>query len=227
MPILEELAVILDTPMEIRYVSAPVLPGHTYGGMPFSGCTTTFSVRHADGREGVLTAGHCNNSLVYEGLDGTTYATTFQDQVRDSMHDLQWHATPHDEYPKFQGPTGVLRAVTGQEYRYEQSVGDFVCHRGLTAKYSCGTITSKTYQPLYEGACGSETCDHYFFTVGGTNLGCWPGDSGGPWFNSTTAYGLYMGQSSQGPGYGECNFAIYMAISLINGYPANISLLQQ
>lgn len=224
---LEELAARLGMPIAIRRLSVPVLPGHTYGGMPFSGCTTTFSVRHADGRTGVLTAGHCGDSRTYEDLDGTSYSVTFQAEFRDSRHDLQWHQTPHVEYPKFQATNGVLRFVTGQEYRSEQLVGDFVCHRGITTKYSCGTITSKTYRPTYGGACGTETCEHRFFTVEGPSLKCWPGDSGGPWFNNTTAYGLYMGQASNGPDAGDCVFAIYMGIDSINGYPADLSLLVQ
>jgi len=51
-------------------VRAPEIPLHTYGGKKLTlggeeECTTGFVVLHESGDEGVITAGHCTNSMVY------------------------------------------------------------------------------------------------------------------------------------------------------------------
>ncbi|MEV4475910.1 hypothetical protein [Nonomuraea sp. NPDC049504] len=57
----------------------------------------------------------------------------------------------------------------------------------------------------------------------GDGLKCYPGDSGGPWFNANKAYGIYKGQSSTGTGTAGCNWAVYMAINYIS--TINVSLM--
>ena len=69
-------------------------------------------------------------------------------------------------------------------------VGDPVCKYGRTTGYTCGTIESKTYDPD-----GSETqfAATFIYVDGGDVNLSEPGDSGGPWFYGTSAYGIHHG----------------------------------
>ena len=50
----------------------------------------------------------------------------------------------------------------------------------------------------------------------GAALECYPGDSGGPWFASTVAFGIYMAQISSGTAAGQCTEAVYMTTDTIS-----------
>lgn len=204
---------ILGAPVRIEVVDAPVGDGHTRGGANISGCTAGFVVRHpSTGTRGYITAGHCGNNQTYSEFGGVSYAAPFIDEIRDADQDVQWHTTPHMELPKFYASsTTNARPLTSRRTRSQQSVGGYVCHRGQTTGYSCGTIASKTFAPTYNNACPGTTCSAVWVRVSGNNLKCFPGDSGGPWFLVYSAYGIYKGQSSSGSAASNCNFAFYMA----------------
>jgi hypothetical protein len=76
---------------------------------------------------------------------------------------------------------------------------------------------SLVYQPTYAGACPGTTCSAVWIKVGGSSLECYGGDSGGPWFNAGTAYGIYKGQASSGTTAAACDFAFYMGINYVSG----------
>ena len=58
-----------------------------YGGLEPTTCTTGFSV--TDGTdEGVTTAGHCQNSQVYDGT-----SLTYEGGTTGGVYDIQWHST--------------------------------------------------------------------------------------------------------------------------------------
>lgn len=71
--------------------------------------------------------------------------------------------------------------------------------------------------------CRPSTCSSVWIKVSGPNLECNGGDSGGPWFNGSIAYGIYKGQSSTGSTAAACNYAFYMAINYITGM--NVTVL--
>lgn len=203
---------LLDLPLRVEQIDAPVGDGHTRGGANLSSCTSGFVAKNASGVTGYLTAGHCGNSQTYSEFGGTSYSSTFISEIRDANQDVQLHSTSHIEYPHFYASsTSVYRELTSRTTRASQSVGGYVCHRGKTTGYSCGYIDSKTYQPTYANACNGVTCSSVWIRVSGDNLKCFPGDSGGPWFIGTSAYGMYKGQSSSGTSASDCNWAIYMA----------------
>jgi hypothetical protein len=204
---------MLKAPVRVEVVDAPVGDGHTRGGANISTCTSGFVVRHpSNGVRGYITAGHCGNSQTYSEFGGTSYATTFIDEIRDADQDVQWHTTPHIELAEFYASSTVsARPLTSRRTRSQQSVGGYVCHRGKTTGYSCGTIDSKTFAPTYANACPGTTCSAVWVRVSGDNLKCFPGDSGGPWFLVYSAYGIYKGQSSSGSTAAGCNWAFYMA----------------
>ncbi len=62
-----------------------------YGGLPLSSCTSGFSVRQTGdpGYKGITTAGHCPNSLSYNGT-----SLTFMSEILGGSYDIQWHRAP-------------------------------------------------------------------------------------------------------------------------------------
>ncbi|MDQ3525911.1 MAG: S1 family peptidase, partial [Chloroflexota bacterium] len=92
------------------------------------------------------------------------------------------------------------------------------CHRGATTGTSCGTIESITHDP--GSLCGPNRngeCASTWVRVTGPNLACSGGDSGGPWFNGGTAYGIHKSGASSGTGQGQCSRASFMSINYIGG----------
>jgi hypothetical protein len=214
----DSLAQEIGLPARIVYLRSPVTTGHTYGGTDLSTCSGGFTVKETGtGVAGLLTAAHCDDSQTYFGFgsDGT-YALTFKSEYRSGTTDAQWHTNAaHSVGPEFYADsTTYRRTVTSVTPRSSVTVGDPVCHRGKATGYSCGTVQSKNYQPLWPGHCPS-TCDATWITVEGDYLRCYPGDSGGPVNFSYSAYGIYNGQVSSGPGTGECTFAIFMSVTYV------------
>jgi streptogrisin C len=209
----EQARELLQVPLRIETVEKPVGDGHTRGGADLSNCTAGFVVRHPlSGTRGYITAGHCPNDQTYFEFGGVSYSTAFVDEIQDADQDVQWHTTPHIELPRFYASSTTSdRPLNSRRTRSEQSVGGYVCHRGKTTGYSCGTIQTKTFAPTYANACPGTTCSPVWIRVSGSNLKCFPGDSGGPWFLVYTAYGIYKGQSSSGTAAGGCTWAFYMA----------------
>ncbi|MDP4505829.1 S1 family peptidase [Nonomuraea turcica] len=216
-------------PEEIRSADIQLTPQSAAdgqrGGLPMTSCTSGFSVKNSAGIKGILTAGHCGNTQQYHYYGSSTWlSTSFRSQARTSTTDVQWHTRPSNvSYPRFHASsTSSTRTLTGRVVRSGQN-GDYVCHRGKTTGYSCGTVSTITYRPTWSNACNGVTCSATWIRVSGPSLKCYPGDSGGPWFNSTNAYGIYKGQSSSGTGTAGCNWAVYMAINYISNI--NVSLL--
>ena len=76
----------------------------------------------------------------------------------------------------------------------------YACHTGKNTGTTCGTVTDISYRPVHSDACkyGSSagrtiSCSSVFVRVEGPSLYSCKGDSGGPWFNQGTAYGIHMG----------------------------------
>jgi hypothetical protein len=219
-----ELARQIGHPVRIQLLDARARDGNVRGGANLSNCTTGFVVQNGSGTRGVLTAGHCPDAQTYSGFDGTTTAMSWVSEIRDADQDVQWHTTALTEVPEFYADlTTSARVLTGRRYRTSTAPGDAVCHRGKATGYSCGTVQSITYQPMYTDACPGTTCSAVWISVAGPNLKCYPGDSGGAWFNGQTAFGIYKGQTSSGTAVGNCTLAWYMSTDFISGL--GVSLL--
>ncbi|MEX0761112.1 MAG: hypothetical protein WD208_05885, partial [Dehalococcoidia bacterium] len=141
--------------VRVEYLAAPQLPaGVTYGGTNLTGCTGGFVVEESGtGTLGLLTAGHCNASQTYNGFgsDGT-YSLTFEDEELSSVADAQWHTDSETKEPEFYASsTSTRRPVSSVTAQSSMTVGNLVCHRGLTTGYSCGVIDDLSFQPT--GAC--------------------------------------------------------------------------
>jgi hypothetical protein len=203
---------------------------HTYGGrlltLQANGqaeCTTTFSIRNVvTSVTGVLTAGHCADSLKYWQDAQVGYNLTMFGQRWDGDQDWQWHtdSAGHPEIPQFYDGV-AFRDVTATSPRSEM-VGDFVCHWGIATGYSCGTVITIHYVSV---DCNGVPCDPVWVRVEGSGLACYFGDSGGPFFRVTTAYGIMHSGSFSGPGVGQCAFATFNSIGSITGPNNNLEVL--
>ncbi|MCA1783760.1 MAG: S1 family peptidase [Intrasporangiaceae bacterium] len=189
----------LEHNVDVVYVDAPVgTDDHTYGGALTTtgsagtppGCTTGFVVVNASsGARGVATAGHCANDRWYNMGSSNNYSMDYVNQHRGSWGDFQWHTTTHNHYDDFYWDWGSRRDVQSVQSASNIALGDIVCRFGRTTGSHCdgvyATNVSKTSNGYTYGrlvALGSRQAD--------------TGDSGGPWFNGATAWGLHQGSAN-------------------------------
>lgn len=184
--------------------------GRVEGVEPASGrrqfCTTGFVV--TDGaRTGVVTAAHCPDELTYyDPQSGGEIALGFAGGWGARHQDVQLHVSPVPLRPFFYADAAkrTLRSPTGARARQGIRAGETVCHRGETTGYSCAEVELTDYAPAGD-LCGGP-CDPVWVTVAGP--ACRGGDSGGPVFSGTTAYGIFKGSSRRG---GTCSFYFFMS----------------
>jgi hypothetical protein len=81
--------------------------------------------------------------------------------------------------------------VTSWRNRTSTRAGDIVCHRGEHSGYSCAEVELVDYAP--PGTLCAGPCDPVWVTVAGPK--CAGGDSGGPVFSGTIAFGILKGGS--------------------------------
>lgn len=182
-------------------------------------CTTGFVVDDGE-RIGVVTAAHCPDSLTYEAPDGGKLPLRFVGGWGVGHQDVQVHVVDDSSAGESgdvlaQEPTfyanrrsGSLRPVTGARRRESTRAGDFLCHWGEGSGYSCAEVAMTDYAPP-GNLCGGP-CTPVWVAVKGP--GCRAGDSGGPVFVGTTAFGILKGGSGIG---GRCNFYYYMPLDFL------------
>lgn len=187
-------------------------------------------------RLGLLTAAHCGNSYYFKNpYDGSNYLITVPAANRDAFNagmDMQWMTAAHVAEGKFYADnTSSPRTVTGYRSRANTSDtgvfgtadGSFICHYGKTTGQSCGEVYDKWAAPDYSGngcsngpsyvACDDEFVEvHNKVVTGETQLACFGGDSGGPWFAYSVAFGIHSGGSKTGSAPGQCIKAYYTPI---------------
>jgi hypothetical protein len=169
-------------------------------------CTTGFVV--TDGaRTGVVTAAHCPDTLVYRDPDGGDTSLAYEGQWGARYQDVQVHPTPAAQRPLFYADTVTrsLREVTTWRNRESTRAGDVVCRRGETSGYSCSLVEMVDYAPPGDLCAGP--CDPTWVAVRGPQ--CRGGDSGGPIFAGTVAFGITKG-GHYGTG-GRCSYYYYMS----------------
>lgn len=225
---LPQVQTLLAVPVRVEFARAYPKLSDVRGGShvsPPSGsyCTSGFVVKNTSGTTGVLTAGHCENSLTYYNPNWTSIALTYVtgSQYLDADQDVQVHTSAYTERPEFyyDDAKQYTRTLTGRRYRSSTAYGDNVCHRGERTGYSCGYVQQTNYAPVNPNEpllCGGVGCAPVFIRVSGANLKCYGGDSGGPWFASTVAFGVHMADESYGPAVGDCHSAIYMSTDTIS-----------
>jgi len=180
-------------------------------------CTTGFVV--TDGtRTGVVTAAHCPDALTYYGVDGSRTELGFVGQWGARYQDVQVHVGGGAERPLFYADTAksALRRLTRWRNRESTRVGDALCRRGETTGYSCALVELTDYAPPGDLCAGP--CEPVWVTVTGPS--CRGGDSGGPIFSGSVAFGIVKGGNYSRSG--RCNFYYYMSTDYL---PEGWSLL--
>lgn len=169
-------------------------------------CTTGFVV--TDGtRDAIATAAHCPDEVVYRDADGDAVPLAFSTQYGAGYQDVQINLSPEPLQPLFYSDrkAGSLRELSNWRNVASTRAGDFVCHWGESSGYSCAEVQLTDYAP--PGALCGGPCEPTWVTVAGPS--CVPGDSGGPVFSGTTAFGIAKGINRTQSG--ACNFYYYMS----------------
>ena len=148
----------------------------------------------------MLTAGHCHDGRYYHNgafigtatvnsLDGGTTVNS------DSLRIPRSSTSPMNLiFVTEEAPAVYGRSIGAYRPTSQQLMGNAVCKSGRTTWYDCGTITSANfnYSISHEGR---------VFTIIGGKLASTivnPGDSGGPVFYGSTAYGIMSARTSNG-----------------------------
>lgn len=224
----QRLSAIAGVPVEIGATSAVDRNLAIEGGARITGiepsrgvrqlCTTGFVV--TDGaRTGVTTAAHCPDTIDYANTDHSSTPLTMVGAWGARYQDVQIHVGDAAFAPSFYADSArtVMRPVTSWRNRTSTRVGDFVCHRGERSGYSCAEVEYVDYGP--PGALCAGPCEPYYVAVKGPH--CQGGDSGGPVFAGTIAFGTVKGASYV---EGVCRRYYYMSTDYL---PPGWTLLHQ
>lgn len=186
----------------VESLSRPV--ANIYGGLPLDTpiSTTGFSVYHNEtGMRGVTTAGHAANTAQYAGSD-----LPFQREAVGGSHDEQWHSAPGFTVRNWINDGVDITTITSRTFLANQAVGTFVCKFGRTTASGCGNIAEKNY-----AGCVQPIASTYVRVTSssGQDLAA-GGDSGGPVFVSSSAYGMISCEGGTGS-----RDLIYVAVDYI------------
>ena len=182
---------------------------HATTGLP-NLCTTGFVV--TDGtRRAIATAAHCADMLTYRDPVEGNAPLKFEGQWGLGYHDVQVNSISQQLQPWFYAnrTAGSLRPLTSWRNRASTRAGDFVCHWGESSGYSCAEVQLTDYAP--PGTLCGGPCSPTWVTVAGPT--CRPGDSGGPVFSGTIAFGIAKGVNRSRSG--QCNFYYYMSTDFL------------
>jgi len=167
-------------------------------------CTSGFVVTDGS-RTALSTAAHCPDQLSYIEPGGTEVPMSMIGAWGAWYQDVQIHVpagaggdTDKDMVALPLAPVffadkekTALRPVTSWRNRTSTRAGDLVCHRGERTGYSCAEVAYPDYAPPGDLCAGP--CEPTWVAVRGPD--CKGGDSGGPVFAGTIAFGLVKGDS--------------------------------
>ncbi|TVV75496.1 hypothetical protein FOY91_07005 [Sphingomonas solaris] len=224
------LGAIAGVPVEIRSAAGVDSNSAIEGGSRLLGsnagekrrflCTSGFVV--TDGaRTAITTAAHCPDEMRH--IDATGGATPLRmiGAWGARYQDVQIHepldpAPPLEPLFRADAVDGHPRRLTSWRNRASTRVGDYVCHRGERTGYSCAEVEFVDYVPPGDLCAGA--CDPVWVAVKGPT--CRGGDSGGPVFSGTVAFGIVKGSSYTTDG--TCRRYYYMSTDYL---PAGWTLL--
>lgn len=154
------------------------------GGGVHIGCTAGFVLEHSSGTRNLSTAGHCSNSLtINDNAFSARISLTFEDEHEGAWGDLQRHSVPSEHTL-----VNTIRYGHGQNQFREITATGVPMEGEWLWKY--GKSTGQTVDRVYRLNVSS---DHIEGLVAMHNRKARRGDSGGPWFNGATAYGIHHG----------------------------------
>ena len=184
------------------------------GGQGMDICTSGFTARQrGTGVYGIITAGHCTvtpqESLSMHGvrlspvirLHGPYVDAQFQSIPTGSSHRL---------FDEFVCGRVLPCDVAGDVSRFHM-MGSYICHYGQSSGNSCGTVDDIHYRPPDSDSCAGE-CNNRFVAVAGLHLRTCGGDSGGPWYHGSAAYGIHGGGNGKTDCVSGNRYAYFSAI---------------
>jgi hypothetical protein len=204
-------AILALLPHDLRHdltltVSASLNGGDkdAFGGMKIRDdgtpvCTSGFSVfRLSDGVGGVTTAGHCPNAALNEIVHpghGVHALTNFRGQHLGQWGDVQWHSSDQFEPDDFL-VTGIARDVSAVEGIANIAVNEAVCFMTIFSPNPHEDCSARVAQPSWN--CTNDGVTTYQLVLMNKEVADF-GDSGGPWYIATRAYGGEKGTCQTGP----------------------------
>jgi hypothetical protein len=200
----------IELPPQVKVVTVSELGSpetDIYAGLELSECTSGFSVVNSSGVKGILTAAHCNNTISYNGVN-----LPFQGSAFGGSYDVQWHTAPGFEVRNLAFDGTNNRYIFSAKHRDNQALNDYVCKYGRTTHYTCGYIVQKDYDPDPNAPPMNNTLIRVHHD--GVNLSE-TGDSGGPWFQYNTAYGLHVGGIGDDAYYMAINYIDFLGLSVL------------
>jgi hypothetical protein len=148
----------------------------------------------------------------------------FKGEKYETSYEVQWHTLAgYTPVNKIQWDVdGATRSITSVKARVNQVIGGYVCKYGMKTKYGCGTIADKNYRPVYRPQDPQPRIPFvatFIRVVSENNKNPFVdlGDSGGPWFNGYTAYGINTS------GFGVNG--VYMAINYVSGLGVSVMVI--
>lgn len=128
-----------------------------------------------DGTKGLVTADHCPNSMSYSGR----HVLKYKRSVDKNVGDVQYMSSTESVGRAFYYGVGKYRKVKS---RGSPSEDLYLCKFGRKSGKTCDKVRD------------AFTCRNlYCHLVSMDNRKAAPGDSGGPWFYGTRAYGVHSG----------------------------------
>jgi hypothetical protein len=118
------------------------------------------------------------------------------------LGDAQWYSAASLGTPKnriFATNTDMAHAITARYY-LGGAIGDWVCMAGGWSSRMCGYITMTG---VAVDISDPETGEHHVHWQNNADYSTSPGDSGGPVYFGSTAYGIHSGFGSQGANFSE------------------------
>ena len=188
---------ILDLPAPLRddvvvrfADTAVVQPEGAFGGMQIKDdnvdeCTSGWTVRrNSDGARGISAAAHCSGVNEVEHTGHGDHAMSYQAGHEGAWGDVEWHSTGQAEADDFYANATTVRDVTAVEAAANIAENEVICIYGrATNVQRCSAEVLEV--SINCGALGRIVQMNADVSTGG--------DSGGPWFYTTRAYGGHFG----------------------------------
>ncbi|GAA2438570.1 S1 family peptidase [Streptomyces macrosporus] len=168
-------------------------------------CSLGFNVRSSSGVDYFLTAGHCTNGTSTWTNGSTTLGSTAGSSFPGNDYGIVRY-TSSISRPGQVGSQDITRAAN-------PSVGQTVYRRGSTTGTHSGRVTGLNATVNYGGG-------DIVYGLIQTNVCAEPGDSGGPLYYGTTAYGLTSGGSGNCSTGGTTFFQ--PVVEALNAYGVNV-----
>lgn len=182
-------------------------PEQLRGGVGVNGCTAAFTIRILGTTQynGLLSAAHCPDAAGVP--QDSTYSTVHRGQHAGSYGEVQKHSssdpTPTNRVVVGRTSTSVTtRTVSSVIY---PTVGQSVCNYGKTRTTASCTTVRAVGVAFNANIDGTTTYVGRMVQSNGTFTN--PGDSGGPWYNGTSAVGVHFGKYDGYSTFSQVGFA--------------------